>query len=353
MRTVVLSSYSSKSTATEDDGSDAQNSLYFPGCRKDANCKCEICLASINATLDLMPMSIQRNSLTKLSSIRQRKPIPVPFDPSLMSTPKSSKHRVIPSPALKSTARMGFRGKVDEEEREKKAWGLRFSFSRLFMCLSLIYIAEFGFSWVVSRVLRPQLSPDIVSSVARRSLFLQNDREKLRFLEKELHRFVDGKVSICSHNDSPWTTNVYNSPLNSRCTLYKSATEEVSIWGWPLQTAGLLLTGFSSRSFTVISGRIAEWSDGKFGYHVQEVNSTWVLRNWSASVLQLDPNTWVVEYRRSSILDRSRLFSALLEFLRLWLTSENTRMKQKFWLLSSLYTQFSYNSAADRFEIPT
>lgn len=208
MKTVVLSSYSSKSTATENDGSDAQNSLYFPGCRKDANCNCEICLASINATLDLMPMSIQRNSLTKLSSIRQRKPIPVPFDPSVMSTPKSSKHRVIHSPALKSTARMGFRGKVDEEEREKKAWGLRFSFSRLFVCLSLIYIAEFGFSWVVSRVLRPHLSPDIVSSVARRSLFLQNDREKLRFLEKELHPFVDGMVSTCSHNDSTWTTNV-------------------------------------------------------------------------------------------------------------------------------------------------
>lgn len=98
---------------------------------------------------------------------------------------------------------------------------------------------------------------------------------------------------------------------------------------------------------------LKQWSDGKFGYHVQEVNSTWLLRNWSASVLQLDPNTWVVEYRRSSILDKSRLFSALLEFLRLWLTSENTRMKQKFWLLSSLYTQFSYNSAEDRFEIPT
>lgn len=105
-------------------------------------------------------------------------------------------------------------------------------------------------------------------------------------------------------------------------------------------------------SFTLFIS-LKQWSDGKFGYHVQEVNSTWVLRNWSASVLQLDPNTWVVEYRRSSILDRSRLFSALLEFLRLWLTSENTRMKQKFWLLSSLCTQFSYNSAADRFEIPT
>jgi hypothetical protein len=46
--------------------------------------------------------------------------------------------------------------------------------------------------------------------------------------------------------------------LNSRCVLYKSAMEEVSIWGWPLQTAGLLKTEFSSRSFTVLSGRVTE-----------------------------------------------------------------------------------------------
>ena len=46
--------------------------------------------------------------------------------------------------------------------------------------------------------------------------------------------------------------------LNSRCTLYKTAMEEVSIWGWPLQTAGLLKTGFSSRSFTILSGRVTE-----------------------------------------------------------------------------------------------
>ena len=48
--------------------------------------------------------------------------------------------------------------------------------------------------------------------------------------------------------------------LNSRCTLYKSAMEEVFIWGWPLQTAGLLTTGFSSRSFTILSGRVTEVS---------------------------------------------------------------------------------------------
>lgn len=46
--------------------------------------------------------------------------------------------------------------------------------------------------------------------------------------------------------------------INSRCVLYKSMVEEVSIWGWPLLTAGLLATEYSSRSFTSISGRVTE-----------------------------------------------------------------------------------------------
>lgn len=46
--------------------------------------------------------------------------------------------------------------------------------------------------------------------------------------------------------------------LHSHCVLYKSAMEEVRIWGWPLQTAGLLTTAFSSRSFTILSGRVTE-----------------------------------------------------------------------------------------------
>ena len=46
--------------------------------------------------------------------------------------------------------------------------------------------------------------------------------------------------------------------LNSVCVLYKSATEEVSIWGWPLQAAGLLHAEYSSRSFTITSGSVAE-----------------------------------------------------------------------------------------------
>lgn len=46
--------------------------------------------------------------------------------------------------------------------------------------------------------------------------------------------------------------------MNSRCELYKSAIEEVTIWGWPLQTAGMITTGMSFRTLTILSGRVTE-----------------------------------------------------------------------------------------------
>jgi len=55
--------------------------------------------------------------------------------------------------------------------------------------------------------------------------------------------------------------------LNSKCVLYKSAIEEVSIWGWPLQTSGLFHTGFSSSSITVLSGRVTEVTNLNLFFH--------------------------------------------------------------------------------------
>lgn len=42
--------------------------------------------------------------------------------------------------------------------------------------------------------------------------------------------------------------------------MYKSAIEEVTIWGWPLQTAGMITTGFSFRTLIILSGRLTEVS---------------------------------------------------------------------------------------------
>lgn len=56
----------------------------------------------------------------------------------------------------------------------------------------------------------------------------------------------------------------YSSPLqdghllSSKCILFDSATEEVSVCGFPVPTSGIISTGFSSRRVTVLSGRLTE-----------------------------------------------------------------------------------------------
>lgn len=213
MKTVTLSSCCSsvKSSTTvttmEEYQMETPDNCYFPGCRKDANCNCEICLASINATLDLMPFSVQKSSLTKLSASRPRdvETTPISFDPSIVSTPISSSRKIMESPALKSTARLNV--KALKKRKSEKGFGFPGVLLRLVLVLSLFVALEIGFSWMVSGVLRPVLSPDIVRSVGERSCVVHDLNERLRFLKSELEGIVHGKVSNCSYNDSKWEIN--------------------------------------------------------------------------------------------------------------------------------------------------
>ncbi|CAK9154393.1 unnamed protein product [Ilex paraguariensis] len=350
MKTVVLTSESSvKSFASTNMESESRDSCYFPGCRKDANCGCEICIASINATLDLMPQSIQRSSLTKLSVSKPIPRSPVSFNPSFLSTPRSSTPTVLVSPPLNSTARMGFHEKI---KRKKRELGIGFMLMRLFRTLSLVFLAEFGFSWVVSGVFQPKLSPDIIRHVGQKSWVLPDLNERLSFLKKEIENLVQEEASNCSTDNSVWDINQDGLLLNSHCTLYKSAIEEVSIWGWPLQTAGLLTAEFSSRSFTILSGRVTEWFNGEVGYQIRHTNSSWVQGKWSSSVVQLDRSTWILEYRRSSLMENGRLISAAIEFLKFRMMREVQKMKQEFWLLYALGRQYR-DFTGESFRVPT
>jgi hypothetical protein len=79
-----------------------------------------------------------------------------------------------------------------------------------------------------------------------------------------------------------------------------------------------------------------------------------VHQKWGASVVQLNPNTWVLEYRRSSILDNSRLFSAAIEFLKYRISKMAGKVKQEFWLFSAFENnQFSEFTAKYDMKIPT
>lgn len=172
--------------------------------------------------------------------------------------------------------------------------------------------------------------------------------------------------------------------MNSRCTLYKSAIEEVTIWGWPLQTAGLLTNGFSSRTFTLLSGRVTQvnslkclvffisrwlllltivqhcsicfikWNGGQIGYSIRTANASWVQPKWDASAVQLDPNTWVLEYQRSYIFDGTRLYSAALEFLKYRISRIVARLKKDFWLFIAFEDkQYNGFTAKNGPQIPT
>jgi len=206
----ITSLFSMKSSATNTNNTamEERDSCYFPGCRKGANCNCDICLASINATLDLMPVSIQKSSLTKLSSSRANVECsPLSFDTSVISTPRSSSCPKMDSPTLKSTARLTLNQKK-EKKKEPRPFGFWGVFFSLVWGLSLLYGVENGFSWGVCRVLRPAFSSDMIRSIGERSWVVQDSNRRLRFLQSELKDFVaDGKVSNCSFMNSIWEIN--------------------------------------------------------------------------------------------------------------------------------------------------
>ncbi|KAM1301452.1 hypothetical protein ACFX2H_012488 [Malus domestica] len=357
MTTTSSSVKSSTTTAMDDDRSENRDSCYYPGCRKDANCNCEMCLASINATLDLMPFSIQKSPLTKFSSSRPKnnpsvERTPISFDASILSTPTSGFPSIPVSPERKPAARLKSKKKTKKTERK---WGFGCEFWRLILGLSLVYVAMCGFSKMVSGALKPILSPEMVINVSEKSWVVDDMNGRLRFLQKEMQGLVPRRLSNCSYPRSIWDISQDGLLLSSHCTLYKSAIEEVRIWGWPLQTAGLLTSGFSSRSFTILSGRVTEWSDGKVGrYVIRKPNSSWVQRSWGASAVQLDPNTWILEYRWSTICDNQRLVSAALAFLKNMVSRMLGKMQQKFWLLSTFgNNQYLETTANYNIEIPT
>ncbi|KAI3459400.1 hypothetical protein Pfo_016063 [Paulownia fortunei] len=300
-----------------------------------------------------MSQSTHRSSLTKFSASRPLIPrSPVSFNPSSadFSTPKSSARirTVTVSPPLSSTERMSFQEKV---KRRKGELGYGVLVVRIFWGLILVFGVEYGVSWMVSGVLRARLSPDLVKNLGSKSRDFESLNRSFLFLKNELEGWLVKRSQAaallipCGKSDGLL--------LNSRCVLYESMIEEVSIWGWPLPAAGLLAAEYSSRSFMIISGRVTEWSNGDAKYLVQDANNnSWAQEKWTASVVQFDPNTWILEYRQSFLMDNAKLVSAAVEFLKFRLTKEFKKIKQEFWLLSAFGSQhFDYTGGS--IPIPT
>ncbi|KAI3715593.1 hypothetical protein L6452_22579 [Arctium lappa] len=295
-------------------------------CRRDANCKCDICIASFNATLDLLPMSVQRSSLTKLSSSKPSPPQTPNFcNPSTLSTPKSETSRLMVSPPLNSTLRTDFRRKIKRKKIEF-GYSVMMMMMKWFIVLCLILIGKFGVSFVTSGVMKTKLSPEIVRNLSEKSQGFQDVKERLGFLNRELQDLVGDGVPESSSTNPNCEIVQDGLILRSRCQLYKSGMEEVSIWGWPLQTTGLLTTKFASRSFTILSGRVTEWSNGELSCLIRKANTSWEQEKWRASLWRLDENTWILEYKRSFVFENT--FSSAMEFLKFGMMRAFQWMKQ-------------------------
>ncbi|KAK9160946.1 hypothetical protein Syun_007287 [Stephania yunnanensis] len=252
------------------------------------------------------------------------------FKSSISTPPRKETHRIELTPPLKSTAKSNLFCRTEKKRKKKWVWGCGFwGFLLVIMCVG--FAAEHGFSRVVSGVLKPELSPQMMERIREEYWVGRDLNEKLECLQGNLGKIVDGEVKNCSLVKSNWQLSEIGLILRSRCTLYKSMAEEVSVWGWPLQTSGLISTGLSSISLAILSGRVTEWPNGKMGFIVRKASnsSTWLVGRFSASAIQLDPNTWILEYKVSPVLENSRLLSAALQFLKFRFSHILHSMKQR------------------------
>ncbi|CAL9049511.1 unnamed protein product [Musa banksii] len=339
MKTVVAltpttaSSRTRSASAASGDRSEARgggDSCYFPGCRKDTNCHCDICLASIHATRDLVPSLSSKPKARAAAS-------PVPF---LTDSPPP-----LPRPALAVTPpptppiRPSSRSRPAEKRptvKKQRSRSLGYPVIRFLVGLFSLWAADSGFSAVVLKSFSPKMTPEAVAQAGEKSRVLGHDlKGRLELLQQQVEKLVGGRVSNCSSTDSYWEMNQLQGGhflFQWRCVIYKSMAEKVSVWGSPLRTTGLLASGASPRSITILSGKITEWpDDGKLLSTMRTSNSSsWRYEKWRSAALHLDANTWVLEYERNAVLEGPGLIPAARELLRLrvWKKVTNLGLQQ-------------------------
>lgn len=324
---------------------------YFPDCRKDAQCSCEMCVASFHATLDLRPSNNIFSSITNSSDSPSRNfmsPSPIPrgkenqwpnseISKNRPSTPTRKEFRRAPTSALCSTGKYRsniFDDETDEEpitadkkniDGNKKKGG---SWRKLCI-IFFLFLLEFVVPWFLSGHFRPAFSADKVKGIALESMARRRLPDRLDFVARRMARVVPGQVFNCTGSDSTWKLEQDGLMVHSHCILYSSVVEEVALWGCPTQTAGVIGRGFVDRSFTIMSGRMIEWFEGKTDYVVRLEGDSWTHAKWAASLVQMDGKTWILEYRPSPILQREGLVSRTTHFLK--------------WLIFRIYEKVKWN----------
>ncbi|XP_015690641.2 uncharacterized protein LOC102713066 [Oryza brachyantha] len=305
----------------------AGGGCYYPGCRKDANCACEMCLASINATRDLLPPEAAAARRWFAAAARDRKPASRPLFGGVDTPPHGSSVTEPWTPPMLSTAKSRRPRQEAEAEAFVPGTGKKTGGSHDWALYAAMVLGFLLLLWVDSglvpeiaaRGFGPKLSPEAVARLGTEARLAPGGlSHKLGALEQMLGQFVGGeKVCDCSSQDSVWQFEQNDRRVFYwRCAVYKSAAEEVTIWGSPLHTSGLLPRALPSRHLTLLSGKITEWSDGRVWPTVRASNgSSWSYRGRSAPAVRLEPQTWVLEYQRSVVFEGTRLIPATAELL--------------------------------------
>uniref|UniRef100_A0A0E0KIY8 Uncharacterized protein n=1 Tax=Oryza punctata TaxID=4537 RepID=A0A0E0KIY8_ORYPU len=298
---------------------------YYPGCRKDANCACEMCLASINATRDLLPPEAASARRWFAAAARDRKPASRPLFGGADTLPHGSSVTEPWTPPMRSTAKSR-RPRQQEAAgggSEKKTGGSHdwaLYAATVLGFLLLLWVDSGLVPEIAARGFGPKLSPEAVARLGTEArLSTGGLSHKLRALERMLEQLVGGgeKISNCSSHDSVWQFEQNDQRVFYwRCAVYKSAAEEVTVWGSPLRTAGLLPRALAARHLTILSGKIIEWSDGRVWPTVRASNgSSWSYLGRSSPAVRLEAETWVVEYQRSVVFEGTRLIPATAELV--------------------------------------
>ena len=190
----------------------AGDSCYYPGCRKDANCACEMCLASIDATRDLVrapeAASARRFFAGAAAATRGRRPALFCRDRgsgagSELTEPPST-------PPMRSTAKSrrqaaaAARGGGARAAGGSHDWALYAATVLGF--LLLLWVDTGLVPEAAARGFGPKLSPEVVARVGADARLAPGGLEhKLRFLERRVGQLLGGeRVANCSSQDSVW-----------------------------------------------------------------------------------------------------------------------------------------------------
>ncbi|EAY91846.1 hypothetical protein OsI_13491 [Oryza sativa Indica Group] len=326
------------------DGVAGGGGCYYPGCRKDANCACEMCLASINATRDLLPPEAASARRWFAAAARDRKPAPRPLFGGADTTPHGSSVTEPWTPPMRSTAKSrrprqqqeaaggGGGGAGRKTPGGSHDWALYTATVLGF--LLLLWVDSGLVPEIAARGFGPKLSPEAVARLATEARLAPGGlSHKLRALERMLGQLVGGEkgISNCSSHDSVWQFEQNDQRVFYwRCAVYKSAAEEVTVWGSPLRTSGLLPRALPARHLTILSGKITEWSDGRVWPTVRASNgSSWSYGGRSSPAVRLEAETWVVEYQRSVVFEGTRLIPAAAELVASRCSAVARRARQR------------------------